>query len=343
METKDQVVEAIKNRLASKDLTNQAVQVLKQSSDNVINKTQQELLAKIKEDSSDSIQNLSDSVYASIESACQQFSGKNNNAIVLPEGTKFIHKSGLLTTLIIEQAPQVRTLSIGNGKYSIALPYVQFIFCIREDKVDDEVYVVVTKKPLTNLDDVVYQLPLPNVENCKICRGKMTVAASTCVTTNIKNYIGGFWQSEFNADLSVFHTSFMDKNELNCKEWEKQSRANPLFILSKNFSDGSGKNMSLRKFIHKDESTKSAIKNDIVSAIQNICKNIQDTINKTNFQTHNTKNNHTIVLQNILKELIVQAYSELWEYLNKQVTLEKDLMQKRNSKDEAKMKQKLKN
>ena len=147
-------------------------------------------------------------------------------------------QQGQRTTFVIEQAPQVRTLSwrsIDEGEtWKLAFPYVIFVVVFAGDAVSTgECRVFYRNSPL-NGDDTVYRSNLCNVyQDGRICTGSMRVTGDS-LAQKAEGFVGGFWRSQFNSDLSdqswgPAARKFPQVKSL--KTWQDESVKNPLFPL----------------------------------------------------------------------------------------------------------------
>ncbi len=186
---------------------------------------------------------------------------KNCKSKVLPTGTKYYKNCGLTQYFIIEQPPQVRTLSfsdefvlppftnfhLGMGeraamhfdskKYRLALPFVIFVFeCPSEPSQislrNTMVQVFYSNKSIEGLETPLYLPNLPNINGeCFICFGKNKNSdAPLGHLDSIAYLINDFWSSNFTGDWPHNYKRYISKG-LNLLEWEKKSQENPFFLL----------------------------------------------------------------------------------------------------------------
>lgn len=355
--TKETIVQAVTNKLAGKDLTAQAVQILKSAATTLSGRAKQELDLKLRENPAALIEGFSKKIASRIADAAQIYTNSCGDLALIPDGTRFIRRDKDYTTFIVEQAPAIRNILISTENdntprnYFLALPYVQFIFTVSNGGI--AVQATATKKPLKTLDDVVYEFPLPNVQNTNVCAGHMARVVGETPSEKIKSFMNNFWQSQFNHDYSDGFRRFISSNRMMLPEWERKSRENQLFILSAKFAGctapSTGQNVAnIRSLLPKSgqaqQTLEANVKKELISAISSIGSNVQDILSSVHIDTANS--NHAESLQLILKELIIQAYSELWDYLQKQLKEEKDLLlrqkenlEKKNRESEEKLRE----
>jgi hypothetical protein len=256
-----------------------------------------------------------------------------------------------MTTIILEQAPQVRHISMKHADgsikvYLLSMPYVQFVLTFQNHKFNGHVRVGCTKKPISDLDQPMHHLPLPNIDdNHNVCMGSSVSNNLTTLnmTDAVNAIVGGFWQSVFTYDNAAQFGKFLSENKLEidaqraashregCKAWEEKSKADGLYTVSKaKLFPGA----TFRRFLVSDQNSKDGttsivnnLKQEILTAIGSIGGDIQALLTTLDLKTENREKSHVETLQTVLKEIIVQAYAELWEYLQKQLTEERAKLQ----------------
>lgn len=167
----------------------------------------------------------------------QSRSGQNNfssGSDALPSNCKFaFHRDGA-SMFVIEQAPQVRTISYLKKTFQIALPYV--VFTATFNRNGDFAYLQVFFKttPLRNVSDELLCPALPNIGEtaymaCFPSPNSKGATRSQLVEEAIQNY----WGSNFNNDLRAFHRSASSRfSQLETFDvWQKHSKHDPRFVL----------------------------------------------------------------------------------------------------------------
>ena len=345
MLTQQEIVEAVAKQLQKKDLSRQAVSVLQKATDNVLKRIKQNVDAQIKEDSSPIVEKFVEEAGKNMLALTQTWSdGVRNDLVVFPEGTRYIWRDGQMTTIIIEQNPQVRHVNVYGKMYLLSMPYVQFIMNFNSHKFIGSLVATCTKKPITELDQAANYLPLGNIDvNHCVCMGGYRFPQEGNMTDVVNAIIGQFWQSEFTFDNGGFLTAWLTSNNLSVPkdredvqqgfvEWAKKTQDNSLYATERTTVYRNGK--TFRSFLAKDSSTKNGsasivnnLKNEILTAIASIGGDIQGLLTNLDLKTENREKAHVETLQGILKEIMVQAYAELWEYLQKQLQAEKAKLQ----------------
>lgn len=157
---------------------------------------------------------------------------------ILPTGCRMFRQQGSRATFVVEQAPQVRQLNWRNmdsgESWKLAFPYVVFVVVFSGDAVDTGSCRVFYRTAPLNGDDLMLRTNLCNVyTNGQICTGNMRVAGNS-LAQKAEGFVGGFWRSQFNSDLSDQSWSpaahkFPQVKSLTT--WQEESTKNPLFPL----------------------------------------------------------------------------------------------------------------
>jgi hypothetical protein len=340
MPSQQEIVDAVKVQLKKKDLSEQAVTVMKQATSNVLDRVKKNIDAQIKEDSSPIVEKFAKDTAAKMSAMTQQWvDGVTNDLVVFPEGTRYIWRDGQVTTIIVEQQPQVRHISYNKHIYLLAMPYVQFIIPFTNHVPSGKLMVGCTKKSLSDLDQPLLQLPLPNIQNHVVCMGDMKFPSSGNMTEMVRNLIGKFWQSDFNHNHHQANLDFInamgwtDTNYDGMLTWQEKTKQDPMFIIGKDSKlkpDGTA-----RRFFQSNSGDKGGshsivnnLKKEIITAIASIGGDVQKLLSSVDLDVENRKKTHVETLDGVLKEIIVQAYAELWEYMQKQLQDERVKLQK---------------
>lgn len=354
--TKKGLVETVAKSLEGKDLSQQAVGVLRRSTDKVLERIRQNVDAQVKEDSYPVIQTFCQNIASKLSAISQQWvDGASNDLAVFPEGTRYIFRDGEYSTVVVEQPPQNRHVNINGVVHMLAMPYVQFIIPFKSNFLTS-LHVSMTRKPISDLDGLVYQPVLPNISNHFVCMGddfwrggadrrlvrsdnldsglKQTAEqVADNINEKIERIIGNFWQSQFTSDASENMQLFLKNNKIeNLKAWQEKSKVDPTFVLRKDTKYTAGR--TIRAFLVSDKGGKNGslslvnnLKSEIMNAVVAIGGDLQKLLTKIDMKTENRDKPHIEVLQEVLKEVIVQAYDELWEFLQQQLQAERIKLQ----------------
>jgi hypothetical protein len=326
-----EIVDAVAERIKDKDLSKQALGVVKRATALVLTRTQQDINGQIKDGSFPIVQRLTDRILEKFKKRTQVWEQQVNKSgpMIFPSGTRFIHQDGDVTHFIIEEQPKVRTVNIYNHKYSLAFPYVVFVFTFRNGKFEI-LRVGMRTKELSSLDDVLFYPNLPNNTGSHgVCYGDMLgkINSNMSVNEQIRILIGSYWQTGFTGNGTREHADFLNRNNMSVLEWEEKSKRNPLFILKCLYISG----FPIKKLLDGVSSTNDTliqgIKADFTEAIKEIGKDIEALFSNLDMKKENRDKTQLENLETILKEIIVQAYSELWEYAYRENLKERDRME----------------
>lgn len=165
-----------------------------------------------------------------------------------PDGTKFCLSKGKATVFVVEEKPQVRTVTFREGfvrgkndyltkdtTFQLAFPYVIFVVKLWEGRFSC-LCVYFAKRPLQSLTDTLCWPSLPNIHSdgsvCLRYQEANYKTAAECVRAVISH----FWQSAFNNDLRD-HYDHGDNPIRNVWDWEKQSQKDAAFVLTTNWRE----------------------------------------------------------------------------------------------------------
>jgi len=346
MPSQQEIVDAVARQLKGKDLSQQAVMVLQKATARVLERIKQNVDAQIKEDSSPIVEKFVKNAATKMSAMTQQWAdGVKNDLVVFPEGTRYIWRDGQMTTIIVEQQPQVRHINVYGKIYLLSLPYVQFIMTFKNHQLTQSLRVTCTKKPITDLDQAANFLPLGNIDaSHQVCMGSFRWPTTGTMTDIVNAVIGEFWQGQFNYDNGGNMLEFFTENfgvKTHSREevhpgfvaWAKKTQENALYATERTTKLKPG--ATFRRFLATDSGDKNGsqsivnnLKQEIITAVGAIGGDIQSLLTAVDLATENREKAHVETLQGVLKEIIVQAYAELWEYLQKQLQDERAKLQK---------------
>lgn len=360
--TKEQILTAVKKQLKNKDFTDQASIILRQSTASVLERIKQNVNAQIQEDSNPIINEFVSNVSDKMGNITQRWTDSiDDSMIVFPEGTRFIHNEGEISVILVEQPPRTRIINFLKERYNLSLPYVQFIFAISERDGDlfliDKVKVCCSKKSITNLDQAGFELPLPNVSSLEICQGSMEIHRSKDVTTLINNFIDAFWASAFNSDLTDTCIKFFIQNELGIDasgnidlvrgfaQWHEKTKENALFIFGKDIKYKNAKNFrslvrdayAKRNVTSKDFVNKMKV--EINKSVSDIGETLKDLFTKIDVDVENRAKVHEATLDDVLKEIVLTAYSDVWDFCQVYIKEESVKLRKEMEEKASKLRQ----
>lgn len=336
--TQQEIIDAVRKQLHKKDLSQQAVTVMNKAAENVLERVKKNIDAQIQEDSSPIVEEFVKTTSSKMSAMTQQWvDGVSNDITLFPEGTRYIWRDGKSTIIIIEQQPQVRHVSYNGKMFLLAMPYVQFIIPFANNIPTGTLIVGCTKKTLSDLDQPLLQLPLTNINNHNVCMGDMHFPNYGNMTDMVSKIIGKFWQSDFNHNHNQANADYRREMGWNdaydgLLDWQEKTKEDPTFIFGKDSKlkpDGTARRFLKSHSGDKDglNSIVSSLKKEIITAIASIGGDVKGLLSSIDLNVENRNKTHVETLDGILKEIIVQSYAELWEYLQKQLQDERAKLQ----------------
>lgn len=183
----------------------------------------------------------------------------DDGPVLMPDYTRLYYRKGSTEVLVQEFPPQIRLLSFqgslakrqGSGEkidevlasrvfhYSLALPYVVFLFRFRCGMFDS-VCCAFSDRPLKRLEEKPQRPYFSNIDsNLKVCLGasfdnnKLKKGQLAQQVAFILDY---FWQSVFSDEWSSHYWSCKshfaeDKRLCDLDRWQAASAENPLFVV----------------------------------------------------------------------------------------------------------------
>lgn len=344
MPTQKEIVDTVSLALQKKDFTNQAVLVLKKATGHVLGRVQQNIDAQLKEDSNTVIEEFCRNLATKLSKMGQNwYDSVTNELVIYPSGTRLIWRDGPMTTIFVEQPPQVRTIYVNKrgedgvsaDTYHLSFPYCVFVAGFNNGEFAG-FNIGVRKTPMTSLDDEIYNPPVANVNgHCTVCMGnQFKIPPNLNLTEKVNYVISSFWQSRFTHEGSDALNAFLKRNGLTLDTWESRTRENPLLAVEPKIEYQSPMKLrSLLKATANGTSVKESaalitqMKQEIITAVGTLGGDVKNLLQDLDLNVENRDKAHLETLQVILKEIIVQAYAELWEYLQRQLNDERNKLQ----------------
>lgn len=343
MPTKEQIVKQVQQTIEHKDWSKQAVKVMKKSSDAVLERVQQGVSAQLKEDTAPIIHNFVINLSRSLMDATVNFLEKSRDATVdlpvFPIGTRYIKQDGNVLNVVIEQPPQVRTLffiedavrvfdpsnrAAGTQSYYLALPYTIFVMQFVNGQYNGELKVYWRSRPLTSTNDELALAPLPNISGAKVCLGEFRMKSQNDgkIDDQCNDIISGFWQTIFGIDHVDRVCRFLEINHhMTMHQWVAKSKQNSLCAMDFKLSPA---NVKLQQTFRIDGQNNlvALLKQHILTAVGQIGGEVQKLLIDLDVTGENREKVHVETMGEIVKEIVVLAYAELWEQLS--IKLEKE-------------------
>ncbi len=208
---------------------------------------QTKLAVGIEDSAADLLDTFKRSVIQQIFETASGWRISHNDCFVLPRGCRFCFRKGKSTIFVIEQDPQIRTISmlmdvnenlvrpynnLGTAvvkRFSLAMPYSVFVIRITDNGIVDTRYYW-NIRPLQRMSDDLLEATLPNIHvGGQVCMGQPTISENKSVMCD--EITSTFWNSQFNGDLSK---GWDDKERLgiwSATDWQTKSTQNLFFLL----------------------------------------------------------------------------------------------------------------
>lgn len=276
------------------------------------NRTSQELLGNLGDEAENLILELKMDLCERIWDSFQNYKEMvKDTPIIMPDNCKIAYTKGIRTILVIEQKPQVRTVTLNRNlvkyeeiaknatgvtktgyRFNLAFPYVYFFMVFDEGKYEfHEVYF--RNKMLTSSREHVHLAPIPNVFtnsdhiHNNVCMGKgfaSEVASENSIAKKANLVISDFWQRTFNDDLGDGGHQKLDKRISDYDVWQENSKNDPLFVLSVNWPKGKTvkgiveKLLDSRKQTSKIDAVDKEIRTKLENGVAKLTNKIKDEI-----------------------------------------------------------------
>lgn len=241
-------------------------ETIKLTIDREANRICQEFLGSVSEEAEGLSRDVQFELLEKVWDAFQNFKQANvESPLLMPDNVKIAYTKGSRTVLVIEEKPQVRSVSFdgnlvatnavarhaqsstANGyRYTLSFPYVYFVVVFDNNKYAyHELYF--RNKPLTSVREHIHLAPIPNVWRDKgnnykpMCMGEgfqMSVNEELTIARQVELIISDFWQRTFNAHLGNGSPEKVDSRIKNYAVWQQNTEADPLFILTVSWPKG---------------------------------------------------------------------------------------------------------
>jgi hypothetical protein len=246
---------------------------------------------------------------------------------LFPRGCRFCFQKGDNTIVVIEQDPQVRTLSFAAGMLDVdqepvntdeaqraflSLPYTIFVFAFTNEKFS-RVKCFWRTAPLMSLNDNVFSCVLPNIHvGGDVCLGFNPNSRVTNYSEVCESTITSFWSSRFNGDLAAewWSKSVLSSLISTGTAWEYNTRENPLFILSVPFRLHKSLKEVVDSMANSEQISESVFRHrvstDVDSCVSQLFHKITAYMKKTKFDKYYPKD-----VQEPLRKHLRSSVSEL--------------------------------
>lgn len=334
------VVEQVAETLKKTDLSRNIVEIMQDSTEIVLNRIQQGINEQLKEDVAPIVQEFTQNLSKSLVDVADSLLKNNDKNLlpVFPVGTRLVKQSGDYLYIVVEEPPQCRNLffiweipngvcyKLGRGKvknnsdtlsYYLSIPYTEFVLCFKGDKWNS-LQVGFRAKPLEKITDSIGVSIFPNSSGT-VCLGRDFYPKSQDISMVCKEVINQYWQGVFGVDYAENLYSHVSINNITLEEWEEKSKLDSLYSLKMKYFDGG----TVLNFQSSNSELIVILKQHILKSVDQVGKKLQILLKGLDLSQENTFTVQSKEFQRNLKEIIIQAYSELWEYLSKNLNEER--------------------
>lgn len=328
------VVAAVAASLLKKDVSQQCLRILENSTEATIKSFFVKLEATLIRVIADQTDLLSAALTSRLQLATMKWVEKNQ-LVVLPENTRYIGKYNDTDIVVVENKPATRTINFYYGdnlsprKVRLSFPYVQFVMHIEPQRIK-RLFVGITKAPITAINQDLFKMPLPNVDNHAVCVGQELSyqdLSKLSLVEKCDKIIASFWQSQFGGDYLPNYNDFISNNNLRVAKsdqlpgfgerespegWQKRCKEDPFFASTAVYRKGATAGALIGSTTGlSDPQFKENIDAVVKANIANIKSNLQTTDVISNARLDSVSNGCSNALQALLKDIIAQVYGEV--------------------------------
>jgi hypothetical protein len=292
-----------------------------------LHKYQQKINVGIQDSVNDLLDNFKQKTAQAIFDVSHTWRVANREPVLFPRGCRFCSVRGESTIFVIEQDPQIRSLSFQKGmlgesyqynadreRVSLALPYVIFIVHFRNNSFAG-LYCGWRKQPLASLEDMLSRPVLPNIhDNLNVCLGSGFSVQQDSMSEMATEAIDSFWNSTFSNDMSsAWWSKFRVHPEMvTAKTWARQSIMDSTFILHTNFLESRSLQHMLNLLVmHEQEPDENAFRHKLAEGIDGCAERLFASIlryfKKVKFERHHPQDitdSFRAILQQAVEELV---------------------------------------
>ena len=291
---------------------------------------QAKLVVGIEDSASDLLDGFKQKIVNQIFDTASGWRTIRHERFIFPRGCRFCFKRGRETIVVIEQDPQVRTLTIMRGmmqnhdpnlekimasdRVLLSIPYSIFVFRFTDERL------MATKcfwrtTPLKTFQDMLCSAVLPNIQvGGQIC---MPLGGDGDITKVCEEIISIFWNSQFNCDLA---SEWWSKNRISEKiatgdVWRDNTLQDPLFILKVPFRVYKTLNEAVDLMaVGTEDLSEVEFKHNIAASVDNCVEGlfhkISSYVKRTKFEKHVSKN-----VDDLLKDYLKKSTAEFADIL----------------------------
>lgn len=185
---------------------------------------------------------LGENLYSKVFELAMEWSesrSPHKTLAILPSGTIYAHRFGCVTTVVVQDSPQLRTIYYHDQEtdsytwYKLSLPYLIYVMVFLGGRLHS-FSIGCRSEPVYLLTDKVQSIPLPNLDDTgEACMGGIDQAVILNPYLLAPKMIASFWGATFNDDY-VLQTQGItaDPRLATLRNWEDASANDPGFIMN---------------------------------------------------------------------------------------------------------------
>ena len=224
--------------------------------------------------------------------------------------------------------------------HHLALPYTVFVLRFFKNRFQSfSVYFRST--PLSSVTDELAKCPFPNISDPgSVCMGDFRVNSNKKIDEQCHELITGFWSTVFGHDYIERFSKWLTLNNMTLNEYEHKSKGNPLCALKFILQPANVKlDDTFERLADDTNNLVAMLKQHILTAVGQIGGEVQKLLVDLDITGENREKVHVETMSEIVKEIILQAYAELWEHLAKKLESERQADALKNQQTRDRMKQ----
>jgi hypothetical protein len=334
--------EQVQPKLSDGETSKKALEIFRKASERVLTRLKQTIAADVADGMKTTLIAEVNKLSARLQEMCGNWINEAENITIYPEGTRFFNRHEHHQALLIEQKPQVRTLTFANNlmenqegstgirRYGLALPYVVF-FIEFNQSLFYSLRVGYRNQPIKSAEDKICVSNLPNIANLSVCMGnewKQDKLRGGSIAQQATAVINHFWQSTFNRDQRQDFDYYRQYAQLSTLHtWEQNSQLDPSFILHIPWKE----QCSVAELIRAMKGANKNVATQLQAEVQNISKAITDKVNTALSCVEMGKispGELTSEFSVILQGLLTECYGLTWKYCSNKLTNDRRQMEK---------------
>jgi hypothetical protein len=320
--SKTEIVSAVQAALEKKDFNEESWKLIQRSTKKVLERCQQDFQGAAQDTARMASSKLSQGLKDSLLALSSEFYEEvaEFDGAILPNNCRYVRRQKGSVSLLIEQPPTVRTLNIQGERYRLALPYALFAINFQGTQFAS-MHCGWRKKPMRSLEDKYGPICLPNMQSGQHpCWGSTDFnLEGKTVAEQADEIVAKYWMSSFNGDLTEYYKHFLSSNNLGgAADWQKKTAKDSLWILEAEFSTA-GYKLADHLILSADKKQRrdhfiNNVDKQITDTVVEISQRVVGMIARMDFDDNNRPKFSQEELSGVIKEIILQAYTELCEY-----------------------------